>query len=274
VTATTGAPEADDDEPDFKKSVTDAATETGVRIALLRADKSTTSVSWSGSSLEYQSDKYFSARDSFNWVLGGGGAGFEGAIGGSIAGGLRVPFDDRQGLVVRIGFEGYVMGNKDLYASMLELPQGQLGYQYLAGRTLFEIGAKTGAVLTGRYRDPLADETRKMGPSIEGGAYGSIHFSPVRLDGSFTRVAVHNDDLGTPIDVATGAVCGLGRWFAVCADGRLEKGDVFASNGVASKFQSTYGGVMIGFGWRRDERSKRKPEEHKHGVARLAQVLF
>lgn len=253
---------------------TDAQGTVGLRTSLLRADKSTMGVSFAGRTLEYTSGTWTTARDSFFWNLGGGQGGFEGGLGGSLAGGVRLPLDKTRGFVLRGGLEAYMLGNNYFYASLFELPQGQFGFQYMHGRSLFEVGAKTGAVLTGRYRDPQEDVTRKLSAALEVGGYASLHFTPVRFDASFTRINALDNDPGTPVHVAEGAVCGLARWFSVCVDGRFERGDLVAGDDVARSFQSTYAGLTVGFGYRRDEHGREAKSAHAHGVAAIANALF
>ena len=56
-------------------------------------------------------------------AIGGGGAGFEGALLGGFAGGLRAPIGENHGPLLRAGVFGYVRGNNGFYGSLLELPQ-------------------------------------------------------------------------------------------------------------------------------------------------------
>src|SRR5262249_52918725 len=208
------------------------------------------------------------------WVLGGGGGGFEGALGGSLAGGIRLPVTPHGGFVLRAGMEGYLLGNDYLYASMLELPQGQFGYQFMNGRRLFEVGGKLGAVLTGRYRDPQADLTRKLNSAVEWGSYASLHFTPVRLDAAFTRIEARRNEPNTPLDIVSGSVCGLARWVAVCIDGRFERGDLALADGTGKSFQSTYAGLTIGAGYRRDEHRGEAKTAKKGAVASILGAFF
>jgi len=62
---------------------------------------------------------------------GGRIKGIQGGFGNAVAGGVRAPFGRNHGLVVRAGGEGSFFGNKYLWDSLLELPQLQLGYQWL-----------------------------------------------------------------------------------------------------------------------------------------------
>jgi len=70
------------------------------------------------------------------FVLGGGQAGFEGARAGTVDFGYRLPVAEDHGPFGRIGFDGRLQGNDLYYFSILELPRGSVGYQYLKGKTI------------------------------------------------------------------------------------------------------------------------------------------
>lgn len=253
------SPCSSEDRVEKSEKVTDRLGTLGFRTSATHGSGNTTvGIAFAGRSTEYADIALANSRETLFWALGGGGAGFEGAFGGSLAGGFRVPFDKVQGTVFRIGLEGYILGNKSFYASMFEIPQGQIGYQLLTGSTLFEIGGKAGAVLTGRFRDPTIDATRKFPLSPEWGGYASLHFTPFRVDASFTRIEARNDDLGTPIDLVEGAVCSLAGPFSLCFDGRYERGDIALATTGSTSFRSLYGGATIGFGWRPEKDHRRE----------------
>jgi hypothetical protein len=235
----------------------------GLRVSMTDARQQSVGLSFAGRFATYVDSGPGTARVAMFWNLGGGGAGFEGAFGGSLAGGVRARFDAVQSAVFRLGLEGYVLGDDLFYASAFELPQGQVGYQFFDGRRLFEIGAKSGAVLTGRFRDPSDDGRRAFPVSVEWGGYTSLSLRPLRIDGSYTRIQ-DRDALGTPIDLLEGNSCGFVGPVALCVDARWQRGDLVAAAGGPKQLTSLYGGLTAGFGYRGDpdERKRRRgPDE-------------
>jgi hypothetical protein len=187
----------------------------------------------------------FSAHGSHRLGIGGGGAGFEGALQGGLAGGFRIPFGERHGPVFRAGAFGYLRGNDAFYASLLELPQVQIGYQYLRGATVFELGATSGAVLTGRFRAGEA-ETRVLGAGLEVGAYAAVHIPWFRIGISGMRLP-GNDRLSSPVHTAEGTACVIAAPFAICGDARLSITDaIVVASAPATEVRSLYGGLAFG----------------------------
>ncbi len=236
---------------------TDGYAALGLRVSMTDARQQTVGLSFAGRIGTYVDSGAGTARVAMFWNLGGGGAGFEGAFGGTIAGGVRAQFDAAQSAVFRIGFEGYVLGDNLFYSSAFELPQGQVGYQFFDGLKLFEIGAKTGAVLTGRFRDPSNDAVRKYPVSVEWGGYTTLSLAPLRLDASYTRIEDRGDVVATPIDLLEANTCGFVGPVALCADARWQHGDLGLVTGGKQQLSSVYGGLMAGFGYRGDEDARR-----------------
>ena len=191
----------------------------------------------------FSRNRFVSTRGFHRLGIGGGGGGFEGALLGGVAGGIRVPFGERHGPVVRAGLEGYLLGNDAFYASLLELPQLQLGYQYMRGTTVFEIGAKTGIVLTGRWRGGDS-QARHLG-GAEAGAYLAVQVPWVRVGASATRLPT-DDRLQSSVDVAQGTLCFMSTPVAICADARAMRADAINAAGGVSHVQAFYGGLALG----------------------------
>jgi hypothetical protein len=165
---------------------------------------------------------------------------------GGFAGGFRLPVAERHGPVFRAGAFGYLRGNDAFYASLLELPQVQVGYQYLRGRTVLELGMTSGAVLVGRHRVGEA-ERRIVGGGLEIGSYAALQVPWVRLGATLARLPT-DDGLGTPVRVAEGTLCVIAAPFAICADGRATSTDAIVAPGVApSEVRSLYAGLAFGF---------------------------
>jgi hypothetical protein len=188
----------------------------------------------------------FVTRGSHRLAIGGGGVGFEGALQGGLAGGFRIPVGERHGPVFRAGIFGYLRGNDAFYASLLDLPQLQLGYQYMHGKTVIELGATSGAVLTGRFRAGEA-ETRQLGAGLEVGAYAALHVPWVRASISAMRLPA-SDTVSTPVRTAEGTLCAVSAPFAICVDARAQLADAVVAAALApSEVRSIYGGVAFGF---------------------------
>lgn len=193
---------------------------------------------------EFARSGILSSRGFHRLAVGGGGGGFEGALLGGLAGGVRVPFGRRHGPVVRAGFEGYLLGNDAFYSSLLELPQVQVGYQYMRGTTVFELGVTTGVVLTGRWRAGDA-ERRRLG-GFETGAYVAVQVPWVRLGASATRLPT-DDRLVSPVDVAQGTLCFMSAPVAICADARAMRAEAIVASGAPPReVRAFYGGLVLG----------------------------
>lgn len=200
----------------------------------------------SGEGEEFVRRSLFSAHGRHRLAIGGGGAGFEGTLLGSLTGGFRLPVGDRHGPVVRAGAFGYLRGNNAFYASLIDFPEVELGYQYLRGRTVLELGAMSGAVLAGRFRAGDA-ETRVLGAGLQVGAYAAVHVPWIRFDLSAMRLPA-NDALATPVRTAEGTLCAIASPFAICADGRVTMADAIAYAGAPrTEVTSLYAGLAFGF---------------------------
>ena len=226
---------------------------TGVRPSLTQVSTGTASdttfgVGFAGSAESYALNG--ASHGAMDFVLGGGEGGFEGALGGTIDLGYRLPVADDHGPFGRIGFEGRLQGNDLLYYSMLELPKFGLGYQYTHGKTMAEIGARTGFVLTGLY-DPSEGGRRKLrGWEYGVGAAAQVEF--MKLEFSAMRIEARSTLDGNPVDVGRAQLCGVGSRLGVCLDGALFHGDaeLRANNGGVHTTTSSYVGLLIGIaGW-------------------------
>jgi hypothetical protein len=195
---------------------------------------------------EYVRRWIWSTRSTYKFGIGGGGAGFEGTLFGGWAGGVRIPAGKHHGPVLRAGLVGYLRGNDAFYGSLLELPQLQLGYQYLRGSTVIELGATSGAVLVGRSRTGEAVR-RVLGAGMEIGAYGALQLPWVRLGLNLTRLPT-DDGLSAPVDVAEGTLCARLAPLALCADARATFTEAVVSpDAPASEVRSVYAGLSLGF---------------------------
>lgn len=162
---------------------------------------------------------YLDVHTSHRFGIGGGQSGFDGLLQGSLAVGVRLPVGRPHGLVLRGGGFGYVRGNRDYYASLLEFPQVQIGYQYRRGTAVVELGATTGGVHNGRERAG-ATRTRYLGLGVEVGAYAIVRRPWLRLGARLMRLPTM-DALDGPVMLFEGFSCGVLAPVALCSDVRL-----------------------------------------------------
>jgi len=226
----------------------------GLRGSLTSVSAGATSGTAVGAAFAGTIDTYAldgTTHGSLQFALGGGEAGFEGALGGTIDVGYRIDVAPTHGPFGRIGFDGRLQGNDLLYLSMLELPRVTLGWQYLEGRTVMEIGLRGGPIITGRYK--MADEGRRsLSRSLEWGGFVAAQVDFVRLDVSAMRIEARQTLNGEPVDLGRAALCGVGGKFGVCLEGMLLRGDAdmgAAAGGVRSTTSSFVGLTIGAVGW-------------------------
>lgn len=197
----------------------------------------------------FKTDGLGTYHGSVNLALGGGAAGLEGALGSSIALGVRAPVGEHHGPVARLGVGGELMGNQRFYFSRLALPTVEVGYQYQGERTLLEAGARGSVLVSGRY--DTGDRTRrKLGDgSLEWGGYLAAQTAYGRLDVSVARTEARDEFPGGPVDVLRGWLCGhmLSGTLAACADVMIiDGGAYYGPPRTVTSVTSVYGGVTIG----------------------------
>jgi len=184
---------------------------------------------------------------SMMFALGGGSAGLEGALAGTIDVGYRIDVTPKHGPFGRIGFDGRLQGNDLLFFSLLELPRLTLGWQYLDGKTVLEGGARGGAIITGRYK-PGEEGRRSLSRSLEWGGFVAAQHDFLRLDLSAMRIEARGTLNETPVLVARAQVCGLASRVGVCLDATMLKGDADmgpAAGGIREA-TSTFVGLTFG----------------------------
>jgi len=178
-------------------------------------------------------------------ALGGGGTGLEGTLLGGFTVGFRIPFSERQGPVFRAGAFGYVQGNDSFYASVLELPRVEVGYQLTYPSVALEVGVSSGAVLTGRQR--IGDAyTRQLGSGLEVGGYLSARIPWFRIRAAAVRLP-SADELSAPVRVLDASLCALASPLAICLDARVAVTDEIAYSGaLVPDARSMYTGLAVG----------------------------
>jgi len=211
------------------------------------------SLSWAGAHAGWGYEDAATVRHVTWFALGGGPRGIEGGIGAAMSGGLRLPAASPHSAFVRAGIEGALFGNLLAYHSILELPQLHAGYQYLVRGTLFEVAAKGGWLLLGRH-DVGEDGRRVLDGSPEAGALAALVTRSVVMRGAFARVFVTDD--ARPVDLFEASACGIAVPVAVCADVRVERGDVYGpTSALLPGARSTFVGLTVGVA--RDEDANR-----------------
>lgn len=215
----------------------------GVRVGFTRTDgEQGTSLQFAGRGETFDNRGLLSTHATHFFAIGGGSAGFDGGMGLLLGFGPRIPVAPNHGPFVRVGGRGYLQGNRALYSSLLELPRGELGWQYTRGWTVLEAGASYGAVLTGRFRPNDADAAF-LGAGFAAGGYAALQVTNLRA--GFLAERLPRKD-GGRIDVADAFLCAMGGRLALCGDMSWSRGDVTHA-GSLQPIASWYGGVTLGF---------------------------
>ncbi|RYE86769.1 MAG: hypothetical protein EOO75_15320 [Myxococcales bacterium] len=242
----------DRDKNELLKGVRHELSSVGLRLSLTGVETRATDERGWGLTLASHGEMYrnlglATARSSHLLAIGGGNQGFEGALDLSSAGGVRLPVGENHGPFARLGMRGWLWGNQLLYSSLLEIPQGQVGYQYIEGETVVEVGANAGPVLIGRYN--AGDDARfKLGNSLEYGGYLTVHIPHVHLRGSIMRIDPGKNDARPSVDMARASLCFWPAGLAVCADGQWLRGDMgpTAAGAPGVDARSSYVGLLVG----------------------------
>lgn len=225
----------------------------GLRIAHVRssstsADANATSVTLGGR-LEAHNDETDSAtyRGRLDFALGGGTAGLDGAFGGALLVGLRLPVSPHHAPFARIGFGGEIQANPRFLYSRFDLPLTEIGHQYVNDDLLLEVGIRFSPVLTGRFRSNA--DVRDLSSSLSFGAFATAQLHPLRFDALYTRIPAR-EGTGRGLDSFQGLGCILPFGdFAFCADAQLVRDDGAGPAGTSSEvLTSGYVGGLLGVG--------------------------
>lgn len=229
-------------------------TVTGIRPSLTRVSTTGTTTNDVGVAFAGAADAYAlknTTHTQGQWVLGGGQAGFEGMLAGVIELGYRLDVTEKTGPFGRVGFDGRIQGNDRLYFSSLELPRLALGWQFMSQKTVLEMGARGGPILTGRF-NPGDDGVRSISGSLEGGAFASIQFDFIRLEANAMRIDAKKTGDHSPVDMGRATLCGLAGKVGICADMTMFRGTARFGGPVGSptsRFDqavATYAGLTVG----------------------------
>lgn len=225
---------------------------TGARVSITRlrgSDADDTGrgmgVAFSGHAERYAAYKSFSVRETSFAFLGGGSLGLEGGIGMDVAAGVRLRTDEHQGAVFRLGMRGYLLGNDKVYESLLEIPQLQVGYQFLRPKQVFEISGRIAPVLAGRFN--TGDEVeRKLGKSVEVGGLAALHIDPIHFGVEHSHVLL-DGPLGD-VDLFSSRLCGDAWPLQLCVDARVGNGRAVhrAGGELDGPVMSYFAGMTLG----------------------------
>lgn len=192
-----------------------------------------------------RSTRLYSGYSRLSGSLGGGNVGVDGRLALAHTSGVRLELGDFHGPFFRVGIRGWFASNERLLTSFLELPHGEVGYQYLDDWWMLEVGARTGPVLVGRY-NPTGEGHHRLGRSLEVSGYVALSVERLRLEGSVMRVERSGDQ--HPVDIARVDAClWPGASYAVCLDGqwlRIQRDD--ASTGGSYEVPSSHVGLLFG----------------------------
>lgn len=160
-----------------------------------------------------------SGRVGIAMAFGGGTSGIEGNLGWLTTVGGRVDFGPRDGMFLRGGFHMAYDANKLLLTSNIQLPRGEFGYQHLGAGDVVEVGVQGGPSLVGRFN--TEGFSRKLGESLEYGAFAHLAHGGFWADVNLTRFQLDSQDQPAPVDTLQGRLCAVIQHFSLCADARL-----------------------------------------------------
>ncbi|MBK7395310.1 MAG: hypothetical protein IPJ34_03160 [Myxococcales bacterium] len=173
-------------------------------------------------------------------VLGGGSIGLDGVAQGGFGIGFRVPIAENHGPFLRAAVAGAIRGNDSYYFSLIDVPQGQLGYQYLRGPISFDVAATLGWALDGRASVGGAPRNRIRG--LERGLMATIAMRYFEAHGRLFRLDLRDD--ARTMDVGQASVCANAAAFALCGDLAWMR---FAAPGTNNRADAAYAGFTVGF---------------------------
>lgn len=145
-------------------------------------------------------------------ALGYMSGGIAGEMSVDVAAGTHIMLGASHGPVVRGGLRARLLGNDALYDSLIELPQAQLGYQWLQGPLQLELAARGGLMLDGRLFLPGVRHNFGLQPEI--GAYSTLRYQWLRADLEWSWLRV--DGSFAHAQRGEARLCGASVPFSVC----------------------------------------------------------
>ncbi len=191
-----------------------------------------------------------SLRILFDSHVGGSNLGFEGSLQGAVAYGGRWSLDSHHGPVWRSGARVLAETSGVGDTLLVNLPQAELGYQYLRLPMLLELRAEIGAVLYGRY-DVGGVDTRKLDTTVSFGGSGVIWWDPVSLSASYATIPAHDRSHDRAVHLVEARLCSraaparAGPALDLCGYYRRYSGTVLGDFGDARSSMS-FAGFSVG----------------------------
>jgi hypothetical protein len=167
------------------------------------------SVALDYSSVAYLNLKRLSGRYRQSLRLGAGESGLEAGASLDLRLGYLWPVTAHSGLVARAGPRAYVYGNRRMYASLLELPAFEAGYQWLPAEYHVELLAQAGLSLIGRHR-ALDHAATQLGGAGVYGARAALGFRTLHAELGWSDLgnATYRSELTLCALVTPVALCG------------------------------------------------------------------
>ena len=194
--------------------------------------------------------KYGSLRGSFIGAIGSGTAAVEGWLRVALTVGLLLPVLPRRGFFARAGVGGELQGNANYYFSRLELPLGELGWQFTEGERLLEFGFRLAPVLAGRYHVE-GTRSRNLAISPQYGAYFAARTVGLRSEVSAVLIDQRSDPVARPVQMFRILLCGFGLagTLTACGDGQILRVSSGGYNdGPLAGSRVFYMGLTLGIG--------------------------
>jgi hypothetical protein len=177
--------------------------------------------------LGYGYDRGLDVRVANSFDLGGDVRGFHGGLMGDLSGGYRFGESDTHGPLVRGGIALALRGDQLVYQSLLELPQAQIGYQYVTADTVIDVAPRLGFVILGQSN--TGDQaSRKLDLGLDAGATGALRVGPIMARASWSHLLPHSS--GGAVDWVGLGLCGRTA-LVLCTTASFVTGDVHLPGG-------------------------------------------
>lgn len=164
----------------------------------------------------YRASGLLNGHVSASGAIGAGSAGNQGAIAGAIDFGARLPTSPASGPMLRIGPNGWVIGNDALELSFLEPLRLSFGFQHLVGDHVLEAGLTTGLLGSGHFT--AEQRSASLTGSLALGHYVAAHFAAFRFDGRVIYVRPSPFGAAVRLGIVQLEACAQAQSIAFCFD--------------------------------------------------------
>lgn len=179
-----------------------------------------------------------------SFAIGGGTAGTETDLRGSVDFGMRLAMTDTSGPFLRAGPSGLLVGHRRLSLSLIDPLQARVGYQSLDGDALVEWGLLFGRSWAGRLA--AAGLSRELGNAWSLGAYFVARMSDFRIHGSLLQLVTTSAVPAAEVWLGQLGLCGYPRPFALCFELLDARGDGSTRAGARRAIRTRYAGLALG----------------------------